>query len=61
MFSSLKRRGFLTENKIKYFTYEFKKATKFGKLFLLPKIHQRLHNFPGRPVISICGTPTEKC
>ena len=27
---------------------------------LLPKIHKRLSNVPGRPVISNCGTPTEK-
>ena len=25
----------------------------------LPKIHKRLANIPGRPVISNCGTPTE--
>ena len=46
---------------MKYFTYEFKKATNFGKLYLSPKIHKRLHNVPGRPVISNCGSPTEKC
>ena len=27
---------------------------------LLPKIHKRLYNVPGRSVISNCGTPTEK-
>ena len=31
-----------------------------GKLYLLPKIHKRLSNMPGRPVILIFGTPTEK-
>ena len=29
-------------------------------MYLLPKIHKRLSNVPGRPVISICGTPTGK-
>ena len=30
------------------------------KMYLLPKIHKRLGNVPGRPVISNCGMPTEK-
>ena len=29
-------------------------------MYLLPKIHKRLSNIPGTPVISNCGTPTEK-
>ena len=29
-------------------------------MYLLPKVHKRLDNVPGRPVISNCGTPTEK-
>ena len=29
-------------------------------MYLLPKIHKRLYDVPGRPVISNCGTPTEK-
>ena len=33
----------------------------FGKLYFLPKIHKRLHNAPGQPVILNYGTPTEKC
>ena len=50
----------ITEKEFKYFTIEFKKATNLGKLNLLPKIHKRLENVPGRPVISNCGTHTEK-
>ena len=61
MFSSLKRRGFLTEKQIKYFTYEFKKATHFSKINLLPKIYKKLHNVTGRPVLYNCGSSTEKC
>ena len=29
-------------------------------MYLPPKIQKRLYNVPGRPVISNCGTPTEK-
>ena len=29
-------------------------------MYLLPKIHKRLFGVPGEPVISNCGTPTEK-
>ena len=31
-----------------------------GSFTFLPKIHERLANVSGRPVISNCGTPTEK-
>ena len=48
------------EKELKYFSYDFKKTTYLGKLYLLPKIHKRLQNVPERPVISNCGTPTEK-
>ena len=61
MFSSLKKTGYVTEKELKYFSYEYKKATNFGKLYFLPKIHKRLNNVPRRPVISNCVTPTEKC
>ena len=60
LFKSLKTKGSITEKELKYFTTEFKKATNLGKLYLLPKIHKRLENVPGRPVISNCGTHTEK-
>ena len=33
MFGSLRRKGFITEKQLKYFTYEYKKATNFGKLY----------------------------
>ena len=35
------------------------KDPKFAGLYLLPKIHKRLHNVPGRPVISNSGYYTE--
>ena len=37
-----------------------KKISHLEKLYLLPKIHKRLENVRGRPVISNCGTLTEK-
>ena len=59
-FKDLRRSGCITEKELKYFSYEYKKITNLGKLYLLPKIHRRLGNVPGRTVISNCGTPTEK-
>ena len=59
-FKDLRRSGCITEKELKYFSYEYKKITNLGKLYLLPKIHRRLENLPGRTVISNCGTPTEK-
>ena len=32
---------------------------KFARFCLLPKIHKRLHDVPGTPVISNCGFYTE--
>ena len=60
MFRGLKRRGFITEEQLKYYTHEYKKATNFRKLYLLPKIRKKLFNVPGRPVISNCDIPVEK-
>ena len=39
--------------------YLLVKDPKFARFYLLPKIHKRLHNAPGRPVISNCGFYTE--
>ena len=59
-FRGLKTKGFIAEKELKYFTYEYKKACNLGKMYLLPEIHNRLSDVPGRPVISNCGMPTEK-
>ena len=56
----LKRKGVLLKKNLGTLLLNFKKATNLGKLYLLPKNHKRLENVPGRPVISNCGTPTEK-
>ena len=60
IFKSLYTHKFIAEKELKYFSYDIKKTNNLGKLYLLPKIHKRLHNVPERPVISNCGTPTEK-
>ena len=52
--------GCISDNTLKYFTYEFKKVPYLGQFYLLPKIHKRLENVHGRPIISNCGNPTEK-
>ena len=60
IFKRLCSHKLISEKELKYFTYNFKKATNLSKLYFLPKIHKRLSAVPGRPVISNCGTPTEK-
>ena len=60
LFENLKAKGKISEKQLKYFTYKYNKTTNLGKLYFLPIIHKRLSDVPGRPVISNCGTPTEK-
>ena len=60
LFQNLKSKVKISDKQLKYFTYEYKKVSNLQKLYLLPKIHKRLHNVPGRPAISNCGKPTEK-
>ena len=57
MFSGPKIRCLITEKQLKYYTFEYRKATNCGKLYLLPK----LFNVSGRPVFSNFDTPIEKC
>ena len=45
----IRKRGDLKKEIIKYFAV---KDPKFTRFHLLPKIHKRLNNVPGRPVIS---------
>ena len=61
MFSSLEKRGYKKEKQLKFFFCEYRKATNFGELYFLPKIHKRLHSFTGGSAIFNCGTPTQKC
>ena len=48
--------GDLSKDTLDYFLV---KDPKFARFYLLPKIHKRLHDVPGRPVISNCGYYTK--
>ena len=52
----IKKRGDLSADHIKYFMVKDPKVSRF---YLLPKIHKRLENVPGRPIVSNCGFCTE--
>ena len=57
MFEDLKKKTAITEKEKNYFKFNFKKAANVGKLYLLPKIHNKLNNVPGHPIISNCSSP----
>ena len=57
---NLKAKRKISDKQLKYLTYQYKKVTNLGKLYLLPKIHKGLAYVPRRSVISNCSTPTEK-
>ena len=48
----IRKRGDLSQDTLNYFLI---KDPKFVRFYLLPKIHKRLYDVPGRPVISKCG------
>ena len=50
--NKIRARGDLSADNLEFF---LSKDLKFARFLLLPKIHKRLRNFPGRPVISNCG------
>ena len=47
LFSNIRRKNVISENKSSYFRFNFKRATNLGKLYLLPKIHKGLCKVPG--------------
>ena len=49
-------RGDLSKGTLDYFLVM---DPNFARFYLLPKIHKRLHDVPGRSVISNCGYYTE--
>ena len=52
----IRKRGDLNADTINYFMV---KDPKFARFYLLPKRHKRLHDVPGRTVISDFGYYTE--
>ena len=60
IFKQLLSKKSISSEEYKYFTYDFQKPTNLGKMHSLPKIHKKHENFPGRLVISNCGTRTRK-
>ena len=54
--NKIRARGNLSADNLEYF---FNKDPKFARFYLLPKIHKRLHNVPGRPVMPNYGYYTK--
>ena len=50
----------MTQRQLKYFDICHKKTANLEKMHLLPRIHKRLLNIPGRSVILNCRTSTKK-
>ena len=60
MFENLQKKSVIQEREKNYCKFSFKNTTNLGKLYLLPKMHTDLSNVAGYPLISNCGTLTEK-
>ena len=52
----VRKRGDISDSTLDYFLVN---NPKLGRFYLLPKIHKRLHDIPGRPVISHSSYYTE--
>ena len=52
----IRLRGDLSSDTLNYFIV---KDSKFVRFYLLAKIYKRLHDVPGRPLISNCGFYSE--
>ena len=53
---NVRKRGDISDKTLDYFLVN---NPKLGRFYLLPKIHKRLHDVPGRPVISNSSYYTE--
>ena len=60
MFQDLYDQASISIDELRYLSYDYKNSGSLGRLYLLPKMHKRLSNVPGRPVISNYGSSTEK-
>ena len=60
IFQSHEKKKLFIEEELKHFTYNCKKATNIGKMYLFPKIHKHLVNVPDCCVILNYSAPTEK-
>ena len=60
IFKGLCNKKLITEKELKYFSFSFKNACCLGKMYLLSKIHKRLFDVSGCPVIPNCGIHTGK-
>ena len=60
MFKQLLSKKSISSEDYKYFSHVFKKSINLQNMYFLPKIHKRLDNGPGHPIILNCGTPTAK-
>ena len=56
MIRKLRNRGDISHGTLDYFSVN---NSKLGRFYLLPKVHKRLHDVPGRPVVSNLGFYTE--
>ena len=52
----IRKRGDMSQDTLNYFLV---KDPRFARFYLLPKVHKRLYDVPGRPVFSNCGFYTE--
>ena len=59
-FKELHNKNLISKKVLNYMLFPVKNAAKLSKMYFLAKIHKRLYNVPGRPVISNCGGATEK-
>ena len=61
MFQSFRRKNLITEEELKYFSYQYKKSANCGKMYLLPKIHKRLDCISSSSYLELWNTNKKRC